>query len=253
MKKLLFVIPTLFLMSLGLVSCLNDSDDSIYYFEGEPAIVEDMDGETPIIRTSHGKFLVPGLANKEVEKGDFLWSYFLVDMGTQANKDSLQASAFRYRKISEEKVILPEEAEEFKNYLNNDYASPFHLAELYTTYIDKHLFFGFYHKPYTENRFEYELVCNPEIEASNGYPTLYIRAKELSNSVSETFDSAEKAKGKKVVATFDMTEFLEEYGKGNNAGGKSVKFNLKYKIGTNSDGKDTYREFLSNPISWSTK
>jgi hypothetical protein len=245
MKKL-FVIPFLFFMSFGFTSC-HDDEEPIYYFWDEPALVETLGSEGPLIKTPHGKFTAPNLAEKGINEGDVLWTNFYVDMDKQENRDSLVATVFRYIKLKEEKAKLPQTAETFKELLNDDYTEPFHLAELYNVYIDRYLFFGFYHNG-KDKRCTYEIVCNPEIEAFNGHPTLYIRAKEDNSLI-----YMEDAKIGRTIAAFDMTEFLDKYGVTISGGAKAVKFNLKYKIGTNNEGKDIYREFISNPITWSAR
>jgi|GEM_PF-2633619 len=245
MKKL-FVIPFLFILLFGAVSCLDDSEP-IFYFSDEPAMVENL-GATPIIKTPHGKFIVPGLAEEALNEGNLLWTSFYVDMNKQANEDSLVVAGFRYTNVNKEKVELPEDVEVFNEFLKDDYSAPFQSAELYSLYIDHYLFFGFYHHNTTQ-KYSYEIIGNPEIEGSGEYPTLYIRAKK--DSVSEDSSTADK-KGR-IIAAFDMAKFLDKYGKEIGEGKKSVKFNLKYKVGTDTDGKDIYREFLSNPISWSAR
>jgi len=246
MKKL-FVIPFLFFMSLGFISCQDDGEP-VYYFWDEPALVETLGSAGPLIKTPHGKFTAPNLAEKGINKGDVLWTNFYVDMDKQANRDSLVATVFRYIKLEGKKATLPQTAETFKELLNDDYTEPFRLAELYNVYIDRYLFFGFYHND--KNKMHtYEIVCNPEIEAPNGHPTLYIRAREDSSPVLFW----EGKENNKIIAAFDMTEFLDKYGVTISGGAKAVKFNLKYKIGTSAEGKDIYREFMSNPITWSAK
>jgi hypothetical protein len=252
MRKL-FVIPFLFLISAGFVSCLDDSEP-VFKFWNEPAIVDNLDEENPIIKTPRGKFTVPELEGKDVKEGDLLWTRFQVDMNKQGDKDLLVAEFFSYTKINGKETNLPQNTETFQTFLENDYSEPIRLAELYNYYIDHYLFFGFYHTNGAGKEFVYELVCNPEIESDNGNPTLYIRSKEF---VYEEDDlrmaASQQNQDGKVVAAFQMTKFLEKYGKELNSGGKFVKFNLKYKTGVDKDGKDVYREFASNPISWSAK
>ncbi|MDL2322655.1 hypothetical protein LJC52_01565 [Bacteroidales bacterium OttesenSCG-928-A17] len=250
--KKLFVIPFLFFVSSIFVGCVDESEP-VYYFWDEPAIVDNLEDTDPIIRTAHGKFVAPGLAGEEVEKGDILWSQFIVDMENQGNNDPLVATSFRYDKLNKKEIDLPETAEVFNEFLSNDYSEPFQLAELYNTYIDRYLFFGFYPKDNSETKFAYELVCNPEIENSNGYPTLYIRAKKYTEGDEGKGIWLNDGKGR-IIAVFDMTEFIDKYGKDLDDDTKSVKFNLKYKIGTVGEGsEDIYREFVSNPIAWTVK
>lgn len=248
MKKL-FVIPFLFFMSFGLVSCL-DETEPIYRFWDEPALVEEADDANLLIKTPHGRFIVQELAENAPVEGDLLWTRFYVDMDKQSDSDRLVVSGFSYSKINKDEVFLPEKVETFEEFLNNDYSEPFRFAEMYNMYIDRYLFFGFYHEVSGSKEYIYEIVCNPEIEASNGYPTLYIRAKNKS----EENGNRVADKNEKNIIAFDMSDFLDKYGKEIKSGeAKSVKFNLKYKIGINSEGKDIYREFISNPLSWSAK
>jgi len=82
---------------------------------------------------------------------------------------------------------------------------------------------------------------------SNNIPTLYIRSKSIDASTG----SSEKVcsrDGNNIFA-FDVANFVNYYRETVSNSGK-VRFNLKYKIGVDGNGKDIYRPFMSNPISW---
>ena len=249
MKKLL-VIPFLFILSLGFVSCLdNDDNDPIYYFYDEPAIVESLSDDQTVIRTAYGKFFVSEGDSKKLSKDDLIWTSFTVNMSNQPSKDTLTTINFRYENIDSTKVTLPSDKKEFESYLTDSFSDSFELAVLYKTYVDSLLFFNFTQKEAVNQAREYELVLNPEIENRNNFPTLYIRAKTTELSQSE--NRSNKGKDNTVFA-FDMTEFIDYYRK-NISKTEPVTFNLKYKTGEDKDGNDIYREFKSNPIPWNLK
>ena len=245
--KRFFVIP--FVLLLGLfVSCSDSDNEPIYYFYDEPAVVESSNNQT-LIRTAHGKFFVTDGESGKLNKGDLLMTSFTVDMGNQSSKDTLNAVSFRYDKTDSTKLTLPAGKEEFESYLTDSFSDSIDLAVLYKSYIDSLLFFNFTQKEASNQAREYELVLNPEIENSNKFPTLYIRAK--TTEFDEEDDRSNKGKDKTIFA-FDMTEFIDYYRK-DISKTESVTFNLKYKIGEDKDGKDVYREFKSNPIRWDIK
>ena len=248
MKKLL-VIPFLFVLSLGFVSCLDDDDNPIYYFYDEPAVVESLENNQVIIKTAYGNFFVSGTENSKLNKGDLLWTSFTVDMNNQPTKDTLTAIHFKYYNIDSTKVTLPTNKKEFESYLTDSFSDSFELAVLYRTYVDSLLFFNFTQKEAPNQTREYELVLNPEIENRNNFPTLYIRAETTELSQSE--NRSNKGKDNTIFA-FDMTEFIDYYRK-NISKTEPVTFNLKYKTGEDKDGNDIYREFKSNPIPWNLK
>ena len=249
MKKLL-VIPFLFILSLGFVSCLdNDDDNPVYSFYHEPAIVKSFSNNQTIIKTAYGNFFVSESESSKLEIGDLLWTSFTVDMNNQPTKDTLTATYFRYNTIDSTKVTIPVDKEDFKSHLSNSYSDAFDLAVLYKTYVDSLLFFNFTQKEAPNKTREYELVLNPEIENNNDFPTLYIRAK--TTELKSTDNYSNKGKDETIFA-FDMTEFIDYYRK-NISKTAPVTFNLKYKVGEDKDGKDIYREFKSNPIPWNLK
>lgn len=235
----------LFFIVFDFTSCLDDNNsDPCYFFYGEPAIVELL-GDSSIVRTAYGKFCVPSLKNEDLQTNDILWSSFTVERKDE-NKVQMpddqfyyKASGFRYDKIDSAKVIIPADAQEFESRLADDYNVRISRAVLYKTYVDSLLFFGFEHGSSTAN-FEYELVLNPEIESSNGHPTLYIRAKASSRSYHNTR-----------IFAFDMTDFVSYY-RETFPEKDTLQFNLKYHVKTEDD-KAVYREFLSNPLSWHLK
>jgi hypothetical protein len=242
--KNLIKFSVLFLFGLGLAGCLNDDHNkTIYYFYDEPAVIESL-GDNSVIRTPHGKFLVPSLGDKSLATGTLLWSAFTVypDEAVPGHVYK-KANDFKYKTVDSAKVILPADNAEFNSYLSDNYTAFIYDAVLYRNYIDSLLFFGFYRsEPSDKFAFKYEIIRNPKIESANGYPTFYIRSKKI--------DLAEKHfMGGETVFAFDMTEFINDY-KTNNPKKGPVKFNLKYKVGLDEEGKDVYREFRSNPIAW---
>ncbi|MDR2621818.1 MAG: hypothetical protein LBC48_04460 [Dysgonamonadaceae bacterium] len=242
----------LFFIILDFSSCMdNDNKDPYYFFVDEPAIIESVSDDASlrdyaIVRTAYGKFCVPSLKDDVLQVNDILWSSFVVEK-TDENKVQMpgnqyyyNATGFKYSKIDSSKVIIPADAHEFESYLSDDYTEKINRAVLYKTYVDSLLFFEFEHgSPSTV--FYYELFLNPTIESSNGHPTLYIRAKERLNY-------AHLPNQSRSIYAFDMTDFVDYY-KRNFSGKNMVQFNLKYYVET-KNGKDVYREFLSNPLSW---
>ena len=214
-----------------------------YLFYDEPAIIESL-GDTTIVRTAYGKFCVFSLTNIALRPNDILWTSFTVEKKEEnkvqmpGNQYYYRANAFQYHKIDSAKVIIPANVSEFESYLTDNYKEKINLSVLYKTYVDSLLFFGFSQES-TAKSFEYELFLNPQVEHSNGYPTLYIRSRRARQP--RTLYS-------KTIFAFEMTDFLNYYGK-TFPGQKTVRFNLKYYAET-KDGKDVYREFLSNPLSW---
>ena len=243
MKKLL-VIPFLFFMSLGLVSCLDD-DDPIYYFMDEPAMVKSV-GDIPTIKTAHDDFIVPPFTGAEVKEGDFLWTAFTVDLNNQPSKDRpWTARDFSYKKVGSSEVKMPATDAEFDEYMKDSYIDSISVAVLYNTYIDSVLFFGFSHVVSSGKAFEYELILKPEKEKDTEYPTLYIRAKEVKPSVEPLAQNKNS-----FIYAFDMTEFVKYY-KDEISKENPMRFNLKYKV--KKEGEDEYRAFESNPIPWNIK
>jgi hypothetical protein len=230
-----------------LTSCINDDDsDTVYYYYDEPVMFEPV-GNSPLIRTEYDTFHAPDLAGQTLQKGDLLWSTFTVDLKIKPTPDETDhnyytATNFKYTRVSIADVIVPENGD-FESYLSDDYSEPISSAGLYKSYLDSTLFFGFKHENQSDNMFVYELVLNPEEENSD-YPTLYIRAKKVGIVPVST-----EYKKDEVIFAFNMLDFINYYKKNiSNTG--LVKFNLKYKTGQTADGKDIYREFNSNPLSW---
>lgn len=246
MKKL-FNLLVLFALGLGFTSCINDEEsDPIYYFYDEPAIFGQI-AEKPIVRTAYGTFYVPSLAQDSLENGALLWSEFVVNK-TDTNNIALTsdtscyiARGFRYERIDSSKVIIPVNNEEFEFYLSDDYSENMDLAVLYRTSVDRLLFFGFTHE--NKSTYEYEMVLSPDEKNANGFPTLYIRSKKK--------EIKEPRREEDIVYAFEMTDYIEYFRKNVSESG-AIRFNLKYKIAT-KDGKDEYRAFLSNPLSWDVK
>jgi hypothetical protein len=247
MKSLLKNACAILLCAFCLTSCLDDNDsNSIYYYYDEPVVYEPV-AESPFIRTAYDTFHVSDLADAgSLQKGDLLWSTFTVDLNNEATPGPADgkfytATHFKYTKVNITDVILPEK-EAFDSYLSDDYSESISSAGLYRSYIDNSLFFGFKHKE-QNNGYTYELVMNPEEDNNSAYPTFYIRAKKV------TIVPVSDYKKDEIIFAFNMSEFINYYRKSiSNTG--PIKFNLKYKIGEDTNGKDIYREFLSNPLSW---
>lgn len=247
MKKLL-VIPFLFLVTGGFVSCLDD-DEPIYYFYDEPARVKSLGESKSVVSTAHGEFFVSDLySSSSLKVGDLLWSSFTVDMNDQPSADGKTAIGFRYDTVDSAKIAMPASIEEFNVYMEDDYSDSISLAVLYNSYIDTLLFFGFEHERPSTTGYEYELICNPIMEETGQYPTLYIRTRPIANVPLQS--SSEK--NDKTVFAFNMTDFVNYYKK-NFSSTDVIKFNLVYKVGTKANGEDDYRAFKSNPISWGIK
>ncbi|MDR3340984.1 MAG: hypothetical protein LBT25_13035 [Candidatus Symbiothrix sp.] len=246
--KISFKIYFLFIcLVMGFTSCLNEEDaNNIVYFYDEPAMFVP-DGEKPFIYTAYETFYVPDLVdNTTLKEGDLLWTSFIVDTSKpsvqHADSKYYATIGFKYKTVDSASVVVPEASAEFETYLSDDYSETFHSAVLYRSSIDKILFFGFKQEEKSDDTYIYELVMNPKIEDSNGYPSLYIRAKKSETELASQWKD-------EIIFAFQMGEFVNYY-KDNVSHTGPVKFNLKYKIGTDSEGKDVYRGFMSNPLSW---
>jgi hypothetical protein len=226
----------------------SDNKDPYYFFYDEPAIVESL-GDNVIVRTAYGKFSAPSLKDDVLRVNDILWSSFMVEKKDEnkvqmpGNQYYYNVTGFKYEKIDSSKVIIPADTHVFESYLSDDYTEKIDRAVLYKTYVDSLLFFGFEHGS-SSTVFEYELFLNPDIESSNGYPTLYIRTRQKELTPLEHSQLHQN----RVIYAFDMTDFVDYY-KRSFSGKSTVQFNLKYYVET-KNGKDVYREFLSNPLSW---
>ena len=254
-KNSLKIFGVLLVLLFQFTSCLNDDGKNpVYYFYEEPVVVEQMGGNS-IIRNQSDFFYVPELSDNTVLKeNDLLWTSFIVDMNDEENSGLTKenkiytARHFRYKTVDSAKVIIPANAEEFQSYLSDDYSASIEFSVLYKYYIDSLLFFGFEQKDKSNQlAYTYELILNPELENSN-YPTLYIRAKQLNVSPK---DRAEDKQGRRVFA-FDVADFVNSHNWDHLylPSSKTIKFNLKYKTGEDSNGKDIYKSFMSNPIEW---
>jgi hypothetical protein len=247
MKSLLKSVSVLLLSVFCLTSCLDDNDsNTVYFYYDEPVVYEPV-AESPFIRTAYDVFHAPDLADgSSLQKGDLLWSTFVVDLNNAPTPGPLDgkfytATSFKYTKVNIADVILPEK-EAFESYLSDDYSEPISSAGLYKSFIDNSLFFGFQHKEQGKG-YVYELVLDPESEENGDYPTLYIRAKKVDIVPVSAYKKDE------IIFAFQMSEFINYYRK-SIANTGPIRFNLKYKIGKDESGKDIYRAFLSNPLSW---
>ncbi|GHT03197.1 hypothetical protein AGMMS49525_07870 [Bacteroidia bacterium] len=248
--KNLFKTSVLVCVMWGFAAC-NNNDNPVYSIYDEPAVVESM-GELPVIRTAFGKYSVAALANTSVEEGRLLWVAFTVDKGNQPNKEVPTVQNFKYLEIDSTKVIMPADAAEFEACLSDSYSDSIKVAMLYNTYIDEMLFFKFSQKAADNQKFDYELVCNPELENDEKVPTLYIRTKTDNAEMSANKHSSS---GQHTVFGIQMSEYIAYY-KAKFSGTENpnrIKFNLKYKTGTDKDGKNVYQNFKSNPITWDMK
>jgi len=254
MKSFIKVFGVLFLLLIQLTSCLKDDNDRrpVYYFYDEPVVVDQM-GDHPIVRNESYLFYVPGLVDNTVLKaGNLLWTSFIVDLDDQKcadwDADAYQhtAKGFRYEMVDSAQVIIPANAEAFNAYLSDDYSAAIGLSVLYNYRIDSLWFFGFRQRDHSD--YVYELILNPEMESGSGnIPTLYIRAKST-GAWTGSSGKAYSRDGNNIFA-FDVAGFVDYYRETVSNSGK-VRFNLKYKIGVDANGKDVYRSFMSNPISW---
>jgi hypothetical protein len=247
MKKASKISVLLFVLIAVFSACINDHDEPVFSIYDEPAVVESV-GAQPVIRTAYGKYSVPALANASVGAGDLLWVAFIVDMNNQPSRDLLTAQSFRYEAIDSTNVTIPADSTEFVSFLSDSYSDSIAEAVMYNTYIDSMLFFGFRQAAPENGTFDYEMVCNPDLEDGKNIPTLYIRTKKI-NAVRLAAPSHVR---RNTVFGFRMSEYVQYYRK-HVSGSGPVRFNLKYKIGTGRDGKDVYREFRSNPLSWNIK
>ncbi len=247
MKKF-FLLPFLFALTLGFISCSDDDDKSpVWYFYDEPAIVKSVSAGTGspevIIQTAYGNFSVPELSGSLAE-GQCLWTAFTYDMNNQPSPGVMTATAFRYKEIDSTKVLMPADKPAFDTYLEDSYSDSIKASVLYLSYVNKVLFFGF--SMHDSKSYGYELICNPDLDEGSTYPTLYIRARPFISNIK--YNSLQTDEKNTVHYGFDMTGFLDKY----MTSGNSVTFNLKYKTGT-KDGKDVYKSFKDNPITWSFK
>ena len=256
MRKFFKISGVLLILLLQLASCLDNGDRKplIYYYD-EPVAVS-ATGEYTRVRNETYSFYVPGLAdNTSLKEGDLLWTSFVVDIEEQPptvfSLHCYTARHFRYQTVDSAKVIIPETDEAFNSYLSDDYSESIELSALYNYAIDSLCFFGFKH--YNQSNqllYTYELILNPEIEnESNGFPTLYIRSKQINTN--ETSGNAYSNDGK--IFAFDIADFVkyyeENYTEKITSDGR-IRFNLRYKTGVDADGNDVYRAFMSNPIPW---
>jgi hypothetical protein len=251
-KSFLKIFGILFILLFQFTGCVDNDYNkrAIYYFYDEPVVV-DQTGKYPFIRNEYYSFYVPGLAdNSTLKEGDLLWSSFIVDMD---DKDyplhfstfNYTAKSFHYETVDSAKVIIPANVEAFQSYLSDDYSVSIEFSVLYRYVIDNLWFFCFRQKD--QSNYTYELILNPEIEnGNNHYPTLYIRSKKLETS-GENVRKAQTKDGN--IFAFDVSDFVDYYRRTISSTGK-VHFNLKYKIDVDAQGKDIYRSFMSNPISW---
>ncbi|MDR0834511.1 MAG: hypothetical protein LBN93_10090 [Candidatus Symbiothrix sp.] len=231
---------------LGFAACNNDNGEPVYSIYDEPAVVESV-GELPVIRTPYGKYSVPSLASVSLEQGSLLWVAFTVDMNDQPNQEVPNAQNFKYIEIDSTQATMPADVTEFEACLSDSYSDSIEVAMLYNTYIDEMLFFKFTQKAADDQKFTYELICNPAVENGEDVPTLYIRAKKVD---AENAPTAKASTEKNTVFGIKMSNYISYY-KEKFSG--TVKFNLKYKTGTDKDGKDIYKAFKSNPIVWDVK
>jgi hypothetical protein len=235
----------LFTFVYGFVGCHDDNDnDRRIYFYDEPAIVESLDTDT-VIKSAHGRVLVNSLDNS-LKVGDLLWTAFEVNLDDKKSttKDLHTATNFRYHFVDSSKVIIPADAEAFEDNLADDYSEDIHTAVLYKDYVDSLLFFGFRHETSVEVGYVYEIILDPSNEAK--IPTFYIRAKKVT-AVPASVRGSAKNSGE-IIYAFDMSDFVKYY-KNDISNNGPVKFNLKYKTKT-QEGKDIYKGFQSNPLSW---
>jgi len=253
MKSFIKVFGVSFLLLIQLTGCLKDDNyrKPVYYFYDEPVVVDQM-GDHPIVRNESYLFYVPELVDNAVLKaGNLLWTSFIVDLDDQEQVDAVpctkqyMAKSFRYETVDSAKVIIPENAEVFESYLSDDYSGAISLAVLYNYRIDSLWFFGF--RQQDRSNYTYELILNPEMETgSDNIPTLYIRAKQVIPSIANSGNARSKDGN---IFAFDVAGFVNYYRETISNSG-AVRFNLKYKIGVDANGKDIYRSFMSNPISW---
>jgi len=253
-KNFLKTFGVLFILLFQFTSCLYEKDDRkpVYFFYDEPAVVHQL-GTDPYIRNQSNLFYIPGLTgDANLKENDLLWTSFIVDLEEQDYVDLLSMKTYlaknlKYDVVDSSKVIIPADAEEFQTYLSDDYSAPIEASVLYRYYIDSLWFFGFVQKDQSNQLgHTYELILNPEIENnSSGYPTLYIRSKQVNTSA----DNKAHDRYKREVFAFDVADFVNYY-RAKTASTGLINFNIKYKTGTDSNGKDIYKEFMSNPISW---
>jgi hypothetical protein len=231
------------------VACAKEESDRIVYFYDEPVVVETLD-ENSFIRSPHGNFVVPSLNSADVKKGDLLWTVFQINLDSKDRYPLYndgpayyKTIGFKYSIVDSSQVIIPADASEFQSYLDDDYKAFIDQALLYSDYLDSLLFFGLIREKTENVLLDFEMILNPEIESRNGYPTLYIRSKKI-----EILTRNSSYAGQETIFAFDMADFIKKYSNKNRVG-----FNLKYKTGVDEDGKDVYREFISNPIIWEIK
>ena len=255
MSRVFLNYGVLLLLLFQFTSCLKDKDyrDPIYFFYDEPVVVEQL-GAYPIVRNQFNSFYAPGLAdNSALKEGDLLWSSFIVDLGNKdipSNLSTIKYTAqnIKYEIVECSNLIVTANSDEFELILSNDFSYPIESSVLFRYAIDSIWFMGFKHYQNNSNQlhYTYELVLNPVIE-QNSYnsPTFYIRAKQVN---SPGPNKAKDENGRNVFA-FDVSDFVKYYKEEISPTGL-LRFNLKYKTGVDNEGKDIYKEFLSNPISW---
>jgi len=248
MKRFLKTSGVLLILLFQFTGCLNydDNKNPVYYFYDEPVVVT-YTGDFLLVNNQSYSFYVSGLTdNTSLKEGNLLWTSFTVDIEEQPptvfSVHYYTARHFRYQTVDSARVIIPENVEEFQSYLADDYSEPIELSLLHKYIIDRLWFFSFKHRDHSNHI--YELILNPELEDSI-YPTLYIRSKKVNTS------NEQQAKDhlNREVFAFDVTDFAP-YNKEKNSSSDVIRFNLKYKVGVDSEGNDIYRGFSSNPITW---
>ncbi len=244
MKKekflILGVVLTLFTMSF--VSC-NDDDDpnpNILRFIYEPVIVESNDGGKVSMETQYGEIQAPQLSIAKA--GEYYLTHFFMDTTIRpytaysmeyirmgADTLSILAPGTQMSEgydipITDIGIFIQDKQAE--TLLKSD--EDVKLICLDTTFFIEAAFEG----SEKEKSHEFELVCSPDsIDATNNLPIFYLRAKSTDQKIS-----------KASYALNLSTAPIVETGEG------LIEFNLKYKTGVNSEGKDIYKSYKNNPV-----
>ena len=230
MKKTTILISLLLVAGM-LTSCNTKGSNEVYY--DSPAIFY-LEGSQPMIKTMHGPFIAPMLANADLFPGDHLMTLFIVNPDNQPYQG--------YSTVTSMVDYIPIGCEFARSVaMIEDDTEPMQSAGIHPEFIDLTLFFGFTQEATKDQKFSYELVYNTEDLADDGHtPFLYLVSKKTGppTGAIETIINC---------FAFDMTNFIS-YMKELDKDVKKVTLYFKYKT-INYLGEEEYKSF-ENPIEW---
>jgi len=251
MKKgrllVLGVVLTLFACSL--VSCLddNDSNTNIIEFVYEPILVKSNDGKAVNMVTQYGEILAPQLS--KAEAGEYYLTNFLMDTTIHP----YTSYGMQYKLMGADTLSVVESIE--KTDFSMVQTVPMSNVSIYL--LDKNaesllksteqainficIDSTFFIRPEfsgSEKEKAHELeffTVEGDVDSETSIPNFYLRAKSTDRDIAQmgyalNFSSLPK------VMDFHY------------AGDREIVFNLKYKSGEDSEGKDVYTDYKHNPV-----